>query len=296
MVSSRTDSRLAAELKRIGAPVILEGLHTTSVLARKDLELFIAVRTHNIEHEYYRSLRDLEPRLYYRTYLRREIRKLKNWERILTRADALFTLSSDDQDYFQRINENSFLVPVFHGKTVDINRGKGEYVLYHGNLAVAENHHSAMYLLEDVFRKSSHKLIVAGAGPRNALGAQIAKMPNVDLVADPDFTEMENLIKGAQINLLPSFTESGIKLKLINALFNGRHCITNEQMLKGSHLESCCHVYHDLPQLHQIIDELMTVDFKESMISDRREELEKHYQDHKNAQAILEHLEKLQTK
>ena len=36
------------------------------------------------------------------------------------------------------------------------------------------------------------------------------------------------MIAKAQINILPSYTHTGIKIKLVNAIFNGRHCLVNE--------------------------------------------------------------------
>ncbi|MFH0864926.1 MAG: hypothetical protein V1904_01935, partial [Bacteroidota bacterium] len=48
------------------------------------------------------------------------------------------------------------------------------------------------------------------------------------------------LIKGAQINILPTFQATGIKLKLLSALYTGRHCIVNSPMVEDTGLESLC--------------------------------------------------------
>ena len=42
------------------------------------------------------------------------------------------------------------------------------------------------------------------------------------------------------INILPSFSSAGIKLKLLNVLYNGRHCIANNETLSGSGFDSLC--------------------------------------------------------
>ena len=51
---------------------------------------------------------------------------------------------------------------------------------------------------------------------------------------------MENLLQAAHINVLPSFQNTGIKLKLINSLFKGRFVITNNYMIKNTGLEQLC--------------------------------------------------------
>ena len=60
---------------------------------------------------------------------------------------------------------------------------------------------------------------------------------------------MQDLIGKAHINVLPSFNATGIKLKLVNALFNGRHCLVNEATAEGSGLESACFVAHDADEM-----------------------------------------------
>ena len=49
------------------------------------------------------------------------------------------------------------------------------------------------------------------------------------LVANPSEMEMQDMIAKAQINILPSFNNTGIQIKLLNALFNGRHCLVNKK-------------------------------------------------------------------
>ncbi len=47
---------------------------------------------------------------------------------------------------------------------------------------------------------------------------------------------MTELIREAQINILPSFNTTGIKIKLLNAIFNGRHCLVNPAAIAGTGL------------------------------------------------------------
>jgi hypothetical protein len=56
------------------------------------------------------------------------------------------------------------------------------------------------------------------------------------LIDNPTDTELSDLITHAHIHLLPSFNATGVKLKLLHALFEGRFCVTNKNGLAGSGL------------------------------------------------------------
>ena len=57
VVKSRYDPKLAKNIERIDAPILFEGLHTTYVLKKKIVkDRKLIVRTHNIEHQYYKQL------------------------------------------------------------------------------------------------------------------------------------------------------------------------------------------------------------------------------------------------
>ena len=78
---------------------------------------------------------------------------------------------------------------------------------------------------------SNIPFIIAGKNPSEKLKNIAYKNENVSLVSNPSEQEMNELINKAQIHLLPSFNTTGIKIKLLNALFNGRYCLANT---------SCC--------------------------------------------------------
>ena len=61
-----------------------------------------------------------------------------------------------------------------------------------------------------------------------ALAKAVEANAHACLLANPAEDEMRDLLAKAQINVLPSFNETGIKLKLLNSLYNGRHCVVND--------------------------------------------------------------------
>jgi hypothetical protein len=48
------------------------------------------------------------------------------------------------------------------------------------------------------------------------------------------------LIRKAQLHILPSFNDTGIKLKLLHVLFEGRFCMVNTASVEGSGTEALC--------------------------------------------------------
>jgi hypothetical protein len=112
------------------------------------------------------------------------------------------------------------------------------YALFHGNLAIPENHASAVFLIQEVFSGLSMPLVVAGANPSEDLKAVVQKFSYVQLQANPSFENMERWIKGAAVVVLPAMQSSGVKLKLIQSLMYEKVVIANQAMMAGTGLQS----------------------------------------------------------
>ena len=101
--------------------------------------------------------------------------------------------------------------------------------------------------------------IIAGKDPSNRLIRKSRKNKNVSIVSNPSDAELNDLIAKAQIHVLPSFNKTGIKLKLINALYNGRHCVVNDEAVEGSGLEDACHIGTTSKAIASIITQLIII-------------------------------------
>ena len=95
-------------------------------------------------------------------------------------------------------------------------------------------------MIREVFRKLPYTCVIAGMNPSKKLIRVAAPYPNIRVEANPDKHRMEELIREAQINTLITFQDTGLKLKLLNSLFAGRHILVNPLMLAGSGLEPYC--------------------------------------------------------
>ena len=98
---------------------------------------------------------------------------------------------------------------------------------------------------------------------------------------------MTDLIQNAQINVLLSFQRAGMKLKLLNALYRGRHCIANRHMVQNTGLESLCYVKNTSKDIRATVESLMNVQFSPRQLADRSAILEKEFSNKGNAAKIL---------
>lgn len=296
IVNSRRCDELLHNLVRIDAPVLFEGVHTCYLLSHPDLKSRTKiVRTHNIEHQYYALLATRTSNLLSKIYFLVEAKLLRRFERKLTEAQALLPISESDTTYFKGVYPQKQVVQAggFHPFDKVVSKaGLGKYCLYHGNLSHPENIEVALFLIEQVFNDGDVPFIVAGKKPDQSIVDACAKHSNIKLLNDPSGAEMDDLIVNAQLHFMPTFQASGLKLKLLYALFSGRHVLVNETMVQGTGLSELCVVAGNHPDnLKQKILQLMTVEFSEIDIELRRSVLDVNYNNQKNAAKIMDILQ-----
>lgn len=289
IVNSRRSEELVKDLLQDDYPILCEGLHTTAILTdRRFKNRKIFVRAHNVEHDYYKGLGDSEKCVWKRLFYYAEAWKLRRYEPVLKKATGIFAISQSDTDYFSKEYGKVTLIPGFNAAdSVCSETGRGEYVLYHGNLSVRENEEAAKWLIENVFSELNLHCIVAGLNPSEKLMKLAHNHSNVTLVANPDDAEMIDLLRNAQVNILVTNQPTGLKLKLLNALYNGRFCLVNSNMVKGTSLERLCIVADEPKQIMAEVKRLMEENFTEEDIDYRDETLKRMYRNEENARKII---------
>ena len=289
IVVTRNNNQLLNNLSSKNYPILFEGLHTCMNLDNLALKNHIKlVRTHNIEHEYYRNLCKAEPNIFRKMFFGMETCKLKSYEKVLKNASQLLSISPNDNLYFDQKFGNSHFIPAFHPfNEIKSKEGRGEYILFHGNLSVSENIQSVEYLIKNVFSRISQPIIVAGKKPSQRLVQKIQKLSNVQLVSNPDNEEMENLIQNSHICLIPTFQDTGLKLKLLASLFSGRFCIANQPMIHKTGLEHLCHQADTPKEMIDCVNELFQLKFTSEEIEKRKLILEDTFSNHRNALNII---------
>jgi hypothetical protein len=275
-VVSRDSDILLENLSGDSFPILFDGIHTTFWIDHQYLSgRMKIVRVHNIEHHYYRTLGRFESNPVKRLYFGAEALKLKFYEKILSHADILLTVSDTDQEYFERRYHNAELIPSFHPcDYVESAEGTGDYIIFHGDLSVNENLLVAEHLISRIFSKVPYRCIIAGKKPPSGLIKRASAFANITIVPDPDEGQMANLIRNAHINLLFAIAANGLRLKLLIALFSGRHALVNSNITKGTMLAPACHVEDSADGIIEKIHELMKIPFTKQDISERERILE----------------------
>ena len=291
IVASRYNEALIKRLNEDNYPILFEGMHTLgnanhpSLRTRKK-----AVRMHNIEWNYYSELAKqgggLKKRLYYIT----ESWKLYGYRSTLRKLDTIFTISNKDQQRLSTSFSNCVYLPAFHNnETVKIPNSVGKHILYHGNLEVAENQKAVEFLLKQVFPVAVDlPLIIAGKCSEKNPIRGLCK--NVQLVANPSDEELSKLIEEAQIHVLPTFQATGIKLKLIHALYKGRHVVVNPRMVEGTGLEDLCEIAVDATDFQGMIKKLSNQPIDEPKRLNRIEILGKTHSNKVGAEVIVKEI------
>ncbi len=289
IVISRESEELLRRVAADNDPVVMEGLHCTSYLDHPSWKhKFQIVRTHNIEHDYYKNLANAEARLFKRLYFQNEAVKLEKYENVLKKADLILAISENDRLHLAKKFKNVELISAFHPfEKVSMNPGIGNYVLYHGNLSVGENNQAALFLVKNVFAELNIPFIIAGSGPSKELKEEAQKYSHITIRSDVQTEEIQVLIRNAQINILPTFQATGIKLKLLSALFLGRHCIVNTPMVSNTGLETLCTIADSTHEIKTAINSLMTKEISVvEEIKKREEILDRDFSNRRNAEKL----------
>jgi hypothetical protein len=295
IVASRMDEELWRNLESDNHPVLIEGIHSAGwLLKRTPSNRKVILRLHNVEHEYYRQLFLSSSSTINRIYYHFESVLLRKFEKkIAGIPDLILAVSEQDvQTYRQRFDvKNIQVLPVFTGFTNDTPpSGTGYFCLYHGNLSVPENEKAVAWLLNEIFFDSDLPFVVAGKNPSPELKQFIARFDNAKLVSDPSVEKMRSLIADAQCNVLPSFNNTGIKLKIINALFHGRHCIVNNAAVRGSGVESVCHIAKNAQQFRETVRKFSVLPLYEEDVIARKKILNDLFDEDKNCATLIQQI------
>jgi glycosyltransferase involved in cell wall biosynthesis len=291
IVCSRSNPELLERLLQDEFPILLEGVHCSYLTQdNRFLERKILLRLHNVESLYYKQLANCSKSWFKKLYYLRESAVLKKYERRITSSWQLLTVTQSDADMaaISYQSKNITVIPVFLPfQHIESPQGTGCYCLYHGNLSVDENEKAVIWLLENVFSDLSVPFLVAGKNPGPKLRRAVARFKNCCMVSDPSDQELKDIISKAQMHVIPSFNCTGVKLKLLNALFNGRHCVVNAAAVEGTGLREVCHLAESAEDFKLVIENLYEKPFTFLDLQWRREKLQHQYNNHQTATRLI---------
>lgn len=272
IVNTRNSLQLLENLVSDSYPILFEGLHTCFFLNHPALKNRTKlVRTHNIEHEYYERLEAVEQNFFKKYFFAKESQRLLQFEPILKSATAILAISHGDEHSLKSRFKKVHYLPAFHGnRMVTAAPGKGNFALYHGKLSVGENDESARFLVDQVFSRTNIPLTIAGDKPSKQLRQKVAEHRHITLLDKLSTEQISQLISEAHVNVLPTFQNTGIKLKLLNVLFQGRHVLVNRPMVEHTGLEQICTVAEDATQMVAQLEAIWGMPFTQTKIDTRQ--------------------------
>lgn len=295
IVVTRKNRLLEKKLLQDDYPILCEGIHSTAILSNEQFNnRKIFVRLHNVEHEYYHHLQKSTTNIFKKLFFYRERILLKKYENSLSQSHhQLLSVTELDAEKFRTIFNCTTVqyLPLFLPEDWVCNNkiGKGNYCLYNGDLSVVANQKAALWLIKKVIQEMPNiQFIIAGKNPSAQLSSFQNSISNLKIIANPNDAIMNELIQDAHIHILPSNSSSGIKLKLLNALFNGRFCIANNDTISGSGLNELCSIANTPKEFITAIENLVDKNFNTEMIEQRKLALTKKFNNQKNAELLID--------
>jgi len=291
IVGSRISAELEKNLLRDEHPILFEGLHTCHPLRdRRFAKRLKIYRESNIEHQYYYHLYKAEKSLTKKLFFFIESLRLKAFQKYLRHADVMLVVSEEDRKYLKRVFPSKRIdyMPSFHKEDgIFMKEGRGSYALYQGKLSVPENEQAARYLINEVWDPSMPELVVAGQNPAPSLSMLAKGKKNIRILANPSEDKMFELIRDAHLHIMVTFQPTGLKLKLLNALFNGRFCLVNSHMVTGTSLAPLCLIANNPDELREKAMSCFAEEFTDEMIQARMMHLEATYSNKKNCKELI---------
>lgn len=287
IVSSRKSPELLDRISRDDYPILLEGIHCTYHLYRGRFRgRRVVLRAHNAEFRYYRQLSRNAPFPLHRIYYFLESFLLRRYEARVSRLpDHIGFVSEQEMSLYRDLFGATRVcyIPVIWDRESPSTLPREGFCLYHGNLSVPENEQAVRWLIREVFLDLGVPLVVAGKNPGDSLRKLVRANPQITLLADPQASELKQWIARASINVLPSFSSTGIKLKLLHALYYGGYCLVNPAMAGGTPLAPFCRFFEDASQCRQLILALREQPVSSAELEQRRAFLDHHYDNDRSA-------------
>src|SRR5690606_17916348 len=119
--------------------------------------------------------------------------------------------------------------------------------------------------------------------PSMELRRAVNERPNVTLMENVTTDNIRKLVQKSWINILPTFQNTGIKLKLLFALYNGGYCLVNSTMVEETGLEEFCVVKNEPDEMVNAMEALMRLPFSREEFKARVSQLDRVFSTETNA-------------
>ena len=225
--------------------VFLEGLFVSGYIKaiRKKTDVKIVFRAHNVEHEIWERNTQNERKRLKKAYLRKLAEQLKEQEvLLLNNVDAIASITEKDKTQFKLLGcKKEISVIPFGINLSDYNTGatESQFSFFHiGSMDWMPNQMGIKWLIENVWSKvvvgnENIKLKLAGKNMPDWLINIKAK--NVEVLGEVD--DAIDFINTNQVMVVPLFSGSGMRVKIIEGMALGKTVIATNIALEGINVE-----------------------------------------------------------
>ena len=228
----------------------IEGLAMTRYVPyiRKLTDSRIIFRPHNIENQIWTQLAGEEKSLLKRTYFRIIASRTAEIEKkILNDFDGISAFTQEDLDWFRAsgLKKPSVVCPAgFPLSETEFNEGKDNELFFIGSLDWLPNINGLRWFLEKVWPYVSESrpeatLHIAGRNPSSRV-KEMCICKAVDFHGEVESSS--DFIRDKQIMIVPLFSGSGLRMKIIEGMNMGKSIVATPAAVKGT----ICHDREDI--------------------------------------------------
>jgi glycosyltransferase involved in cell wall biosynthesis len=243
-ISPVFDKELARLLKSSGFDIVqLEGLYLMpyAETIRHYTAARIVLRAHNVEHEVWSRISQNETSFLRKRYLALLARRLVHFETFfLNRYDLLVPITARDRDEFNRMGNNKpvHVCPAalyVEHLAIPETLPSEPSLFFLGSLDWKPNQEGLLWFVDQVFpvlrpRYPELKFHIAG---RNAPEWLIKRIDNPGILFHGEIPDAGVFIRENGILVAPCFSGGGMRIKIIEAMANGKPVITTDMGAEG---------------------------------------------------------------
>lgn len=246
------ERRIAETLNKEQFDIIqCEMLYMTSYIdvIRKYSKAPVVLRAHNIEHLIWKRIAANEKHSLKKWYLKQLYRTLKDYElSALQKVDAIVPITQIDADFFKNHAESKPVVPVSFGidphKYPDPRPLPGIFSLFTiGSMNWLPNIEGLRWFLDNAWplvRENAPGIKFHIAGREMPAWLLNSNIP--DVVIEGEVADAWNFIQEHSCMIVPLFSGSGIRIKIVEAMSAGRPVISTPIGAEGIHCSNGTHI------------------------------------------------------
>ncbi|MFW6225273.1 MAG: glycosyltransferase family 4 protein [Bacteroidota bacterium] len=252
--SSRFEKKLKRLLQNQTFDIIqLEGLYTalyTDIIKRYSQSV-LAMRAHNVEYIIWKKRAMFESHFFKKIYFRHLAKRMERFETmLLNKYDLLIPISQADSDIF--INKGCtipiHIVPCGYNPTEIYHSNKNfkqVSLFFIGALDWIPNQEGLLWFLDHVWNEimginPNSRLTIAG---RNAPQKFVKKIMRTGVHYVGEVDDAKQFITGHQVMIVPLFSGSGMRVKIIEGMALGKTIIATPLAVEGINCENNKHIF-----------------------------------------------------